>query len=85
MPPFAVVVMAGRRAQVAVRGEVSVTLATASARVHVDGDDVSTWSERLVEDVEEISVQLGVDEASALEAGRDRSPSSGSRSTKGSS
>ncbi|QDW62536.1 FHA domain-containing protein [Oerskovia sp. KBS0722] len=69
MPPFAVAVVSGRRAQVAVRGEVSVTLSTSSARVHVDGDDVTTWSERLVDDVEEISVQLGVEDAPALEAG----------------
>ncbi|WP_318244196.1 FHA domain-containing protein [Oerskovia rustica] len=69
MPPFAVAVVSGRRAQVAVRGEVSVTLSTSSARVHVDGDDVTTWSERLVDDVEEVSVQLGVEDAPALEAG----------------
>ncbi|MFE4464546.1 FHA domain-containing protein [Oerskovia sp. NPDC056781] len=69
MPPFAVAVVSGRRAQVAVRGEVSVTLTTSSARVHVDGDDVTTWSERLVDDVEEVSVQLGVEDAPALEAG----------------
>ncbi|MFF3064784.1 FHA domain-containing protein [Oerskovia sp. NPDC057915] len=69
MPPFAVAVVSGRRVQVAVRGEVSVTLSTSSARVHVDGDDVTTWSERLVDDVEEVSVQLGVEDAPALEAG----------------
>lgn len=69
MPPFAVAVVSGRRAQVAVRGEVSVTLSTSSTRVHVDGDDVTTWSERLVDDVEEVSVQLGVEDAPALEAG----------------
>ncbi|MBE7699290.1 FHA domain-containing protein [Oerskovia sp. Sa1BUA8] len=69
MPPFAVAVTSEGRAQVAVRGQVSVTLRTSTASVHVDGDDVSTWSERLVEDVEEVSVQLGVDEAPSLEAG----------------
>lgn len=69
MPPFAVAVVSGRRVQVAVRGEVSVTLDTATDRIHVDGDDVSTWSERLLEEVETLSVQLGVDEASDLAAG----------------
>jgi hypothetical protein len=69
LPPFAVAVVSGRRAQVAVRGAVSVTLSSSSARVHVDGDDVTTWSERLVDDVEEVSVQLGVEDAPALEAG----------------
>ncbi|MDF2846352.1 MAG: hypothetical protein K0R97_334 [Oerskovia sp.] len=69
MPPFAVAVVSGRRVQVAVRGEVSVTLSTATERVHIDGDGVTTWSERLVEDVETVSVQLGVDEAIDLAAG----------------
>ncbi|MFD6164779.1 FHA domain-containing protein [Oerskovia sp. NPDC060287] len=68
MPSFAVAVVSGQRVQVAVRGEVSVTLRTPTERVHVDGDDVSTWSERTVEGVEAVSVQLGVDPLADLEA-----------------
>ena len=52
LPPFAVAVVAGRRVHVAVRGALAVTLEVESGeRVHVDGDDVTTWSERVVEDV----------------------------------
>ncbi|OCI33075.1 FHA domain-containing protein [Oerskovia enterophila] len=68
MPSFAVAVVSGQRVQVAVRGDVSVTLRTPSESVHVDGDDVSTWSERSVEGVEVVSVQLGVDPVTDLEA-----------------
>ncbi len=68
MPSFAVAVVSGQRVQVAVRGDVSVTLRTPAGTVHVDGDDVSTWSERSVEGVEAVSVQLGVDPVTDLEA-----------------
>ncbi|WP_265520569.1 FHA domain-containing protein [Oerskovia flava] len=59
IPPFAAVVVRGRRVQVAVRGELSVTVGLAGESVHVSGVNVTTWSERTLEGVESVSVQLG--------------------------
>ncbi|WP_435738719.1 FHA domain-containing protein [Cellulosimicrobium sp. PMB13] len=66
IPPFAVAVVADRRVHVAVRGALAVTLEVEGGdRVHVDGDDVTTWSERVVDDVVELLVRTGVARADA--------------------
>lgn len=60
LPPFAVAVLVDRRAHVAVRGALAVTLETAGGeRLHVDGEDVTTWSERVVDDVTDMVVRTG--------------------------
>lgn len=66
IPPFAVAVVADRRVHVAVRGALAVTLEVEGGdRVHVDGDDVTTWSERVVDDVVELLVRTGAAPADA--------------------
>lgn len=66
VPPFAVAVVTDRRAHVAVRGALSVTLEVAGGeRLHVDGDDVTTWSERVVDDVADLLVRTGAEPVAA--------------------
>ncbi len=64
VPPFASVVVMDRKVHVAVRGEMSVSLDVEAngrlERVHVDGMDVTTWSERVVDNVADLAVRLGV-------------------------
>ncbi len=70
IPPFAVAVVADRRVHVAVRGALAVTLEVEGGdRVHVDGDDVTTWSERVVDDVVEVLVRTGSAPADAAAGG----------------
>lgn len=50
VPPFVVAVVTDRRVHVAARGRVSVTLELdGGERVRVDGEGVTTWSERVLE------------------------------------
>ncbi|GIG19936.1 hypothetical protein Cch01nite_06600 [Cellulomonas chitinilytica] len=67
LPPFALVAVTGRRVHVALRGDVEVVLTGASDQV-LHAGDVSTWSERTVDGVAEVSVRVsGADaEGSAL-------------------
>ncbi|OLT49391.1 hypothetical protein [Cellulosimicrobium sp. CUA-896] len=66
LPPFAVVVVSDGRTHVAVRGDLSVSLVLGGAeRVDVDGSAVTTWSERVVEDVAEVLVRTGARPAPA--------------------
>nr|WP_241744539.1 FHA domain-containing protein [Cellulosimicrobium arenosum] len=61
LPPFAVAVVDGRRVHVAVRGDMVVSLEQEDAgTLHVGGVDVTTWSERVVDDVLELVVRVGV-------------------------
>jgi len=70
IPPFAVAVVTGRRVHVAVRGALAVTLEVEDgSRVHADGDDVTTWSERVVDDVVEVLVRTGAAPVSVPDGG----------------
>ncbi len=64
VPPFASVVVKDRKVHVAVRGEMSVSLDIENngeiERLHVDGMDVTTWSERVLDNVVDLMVGLGV-------------------------
>ncbi|MFE9231777.1 MULTISPECIES: FHA domain-containing protein [Cellulosimicrobium] len=58
VPPFVVAVVTGRRVHVAARGRLSVTLELdGGERVQVEGEGVTTWSERVLDDVVELLVQ----------------------------
>ncbi|WP_175007814.1 FHA domain-containing protein [Cellulosimicrobium sp. TH-20] len=58
VPPFVVAVVTGRRVHVAARGRLSVTLELDGGdRVQVEGEGVTTWSERVLDDVVELLVQ----------------------------
>ncbi len=62
VPPFAVAVVADRRVHVAVRGSLSATLELdGGERVRVDGAGVTTWSERVLDDVVELLVRTDTD------------------------
>jgi hypothetical protein len=74
VPPFVVAVVADRRVHVAARGRVTVTLELGGGdRVRVEGEGVTTWSERVLDDVVELLVRAdtgavgGFDEAPAGE------------------
>ncbi len=58
VPPFVVAVVADRRVHVAARGRVTVTLELdGGERVRVEGEGVTTWSERVLDDVVELLVR----------------------------
>ncbi|MBM7818880.1 hypothetical protein JOE63_001357 [Cellulosimicrobium cellulans] len=58
VPPFVVAVVADRRVHVAARGRVAVTLELdGGERVRVEGEGVTTWSERVLDDVVELLVR----------------------------
>ncbi|MGN6239206.1 MAG: FHA domain-containing protein [Cellulosimicrobium cellulans] len=58
VPPFVVAVVADRRVHVAARGRVTVTLELDGGdRVRVEGEGVTTWSERVLDDVVELLVR----------------------------
>lgn len=58
VPPFAVAAVADDRVHVAVRGRLTATLELdGGERVRVDGEGVTTWSERVLEDVVELLVR----------------------------
>ena len=62
LPPFALVVVTGRRVHVALRGDVEVVLTGDSDQV-LHAGEVSTWSERTVDGVAEVSVRVAGVEA----------------------
>ena len=58
VPPFVVAVVADRRVHVAARGRVTVTLELdGGERLRVEGEGVTTWSERVLDDVVELLVR----------------------------
>ena len=57
LPPFAVALLESSAAHVAVRGAFDLLLSTAAGEVHVTGRGVSTWSERILDDVLAISAR----------------------------
>lgn len=73
LPPFAVAVVVDRRVHVAVRGDLVVGLEHEGDGVlHVDGVDVTTWSERVVDDVVELTIRTGSRQGAVASAGTPR-------------
>ncbi|WP_019136826.1 FHA domain-containing protein [Cellulomonas massiliensis] len=58
LPPFALVSVAARRVHLAVRGPVEVIVETASGTEVVRSGEVSTWSERVVDDADAFAVRV---------------------------
>ncbi|MFE6237291.1 FHA domain-containing protein [Cellulosimicrobium sp. NPDC057862] len=68
VPPFVVAVVADRRVHVAARGRVTVTLELdGGERVRVEGEGVTTWSERVLDDVVELLVRADTGVVGALD------------------
>ena len=82
VPPFVVAVVTDRRVHVAARGRVSVTLELdGGERVRVDGEGVTTWSERVLEDVVELLVRVDAGLAGTLDEGPAGGPLLGDAAT----
>lgn len=58
LPPFALVSVAARRVHLAVRGPVEVIVETATGTEVVRSGEVSTWSERVVDDADAFAVRV---------------------------
>lgn len=65
VPSFVAVVTEGSHVRIAVRGDVSASVDTASGPQHLSGVDLTTWSERLVPDASRVEVTLAEAEADA--------------------
>ena len=63
VPSFVAVVTEGSHVRIAVRGDVSAWVDTASGPQNLSGVDLTTWSERLVLDASRVEVTLGGAEA----------------------
>ncbi len=59
VPSFVAVVTEGSHVRIAVRGDVSAWVDTASGPQNLSGVDLTTWSERLVPDASRVEVTLG--------------------------